>query len=774
MSDTTTVSKKGINFKHFYIENGRSFEKVSIPLCNQGIVLVQGDNGVGKSSIWDIFEAVLYGSTPEDHKKDELTKNDKDAIYTISFEKNDELYNVSLKRKKGKWSYDIQKENTPITEHSYTDAVKSVSKLLGLTKSEFEGSIHLTQSSQHILIKSELSERKKYISNFFGIDDRYDQIHLAAKQEYEKVTEQISKLAGLSHSKQMLENELVNLDEKNISEIQNKLNVFTQHLDMLTTKLELTTKDLTTWQSYKQHHESANLVPDPDTTIKEIEKDILDNKAKLNYIEDTRKRNEQAYKVNGAIDDLESTKEKIQKKYPDISEDKILTAEYEKELRSLQNIKTQNDSVQSLRKELESLPVADEISIKVIEEQLLQLQVDYQTHAKNKVAKEKGICVECGSKFTTQDVQQEIALLSELRESIDVLNEDFTFIKNKNSQIKRKKLLADHLSKIPEFSKENQKRLKLLEKYIPHKKEYQEVDSSLKILSRMEIAEEINHDDAKTITDNIQKNHDLLDELKKCQISKQLLPEKPNDDEEVLLKLKSSLHTEVLNIKLSIQDTTQTLGEYKNNNETFKRLTGQLEELNKKLNKLDELKKTEFFWSKLVDAYGPKGLRIQQLEKMMDIIIKQLPVYCSILFREKRLQFKHKVDPNNVKILACREEEDDKGKIKNKFEHDISCFSGGEKDLMSTSFILTLADCVPYHKKANILILDEVDAQLDTDGKYRFTNQLLPMLRKKHDTIFVISHNKEVQLANIYDQVWEIQKINHISTIKMTLVNQYN
>jgi ABC-type transport system involved in cytochrome bd biosynthesis fused ATPase/permease subunit len=91
---------------------------------------------------------------------------------------------------------------------------------------------------------------------------------------------------------------------------------------------------------------------------------------------------------------------------------------------------------------------------------------------------------------------------------------------------------------------------------------------------------------------------------------------------------------------------------------------------------------------------------------------------------------------------------------------------------MSTSFILTLADCVPYHKKANLLILDEVDAQLTDDGKYRFTNQLLPMLRKKHDSIFVISHSKETQTANIFDQIWEIEKVNHTSTLKITRLNQ--
>jgi len=765
---------KGINFKHFTIQNGRSFEKVNVPLSNQGIVLIQGDNGVGKSSLWDIFEAVLYGSTPDEHKKDELTKNDDDATYTICFEKNDETYNVSLKRKKGKWSYDIQKDNTPITEHNYNDTIKSITKLINLSKAEFEGSVHLTQSSQHILIKSELAERKKYISNFFGIDDRYDQIHLAAKNENDKVIEQISKLSGLSHTKQMLEAELQNLVVQDIDELQNRVGILQKQHDKLITKLNKTTKDIEIWGDYKKYYPTASLVENPEDLIGESEKRLIENKGRLKYIEEIRSRNEQALKVNAAIDDLERNKIELLYVYP-LQDDQTTIPEYEKELQLLNSIKSQNDTVQNLRKEIKNLPKVEEIPIEKIEKQLLSLQVEYQTHAKNKLAKENGICVECGSKFNIQDVQKEVGILLELRENIDLLNEDYTTIKDRNSKVKRRKLIESHLDKIPKFSKENEKRIDFLTKHIPRKKEYLEVISSLKILTRMEITEGVNVEDIPVITANIQDDINTIEKLKKCQLAKGMLPEKPKESEEDLFEAKNMLHTEILNLKSSIQKVNQTIGEYKNTNDTHNRLYIQLEEINKKLNNLDELKKEEFFWNKVIDAYGPKGLRIQQLEKMMDLIIKQLPVYSSVLFKEKKLTFEHKVDPNNVRILACREEVDEiTGDLSNRFKHDISCFSGGEKDLMSVSFILTLADCVPHHKKANILILDEVDAQLDADGKYRFTNQLLPMLRKKHDTIFVISHNKEVQLANIYDQVWEIQKINHVSSIKMTQINNYN
>ena len=774
MDDISLNLSKGIKFKHFQIENGRTFEKVNIPLENQGVVLIQGNNGVGKSSLWDLFEAVLYGSTPTEHKKDELTKNDDDATYTVSFEKNDDLYNISLKRRKGKWSYNIQKNNTQITEHSYTDAVKSISKIVGLTKAEFEGSVHLTQDAQHILIKSELSERKKYISNFFGIDDRYDQIHLAAKQEGEKIADTINKLSGLSHSKQMLETELTNLETKNVEELEAKIGTLKKHAESNTSLLNELDSDLRKWEKFTQYEEAANFSSDPEEQIKDLEKAIIETKTKLRQIEGIKNRNQQANKVNSAIDDLEKNKNVALEEYPNLLEDHLLINDYEKELQQLVSIKNQNDTVHNLRGEIKTLPTVEEIPVKKLEEQLLSLQIEYQTHAKSKIAKEKGICSECGSQFTIQDVQKEIELISELREAIDDLTEDYTVVKDRNTKVKRRKLLEEYLAKVPKFSKENRDRISFLEKYIPVKKEYAEIVSSLNILSRMEILEEVDPSNIPIIEKQMTQDKELIERLKQCQIAKSLIPSKPSRSKEELLKQKSSLHNEILNLQTQIQKETQMLGEYKNINETATRLSTQLTEINKKLGKLDELKKEEFFWGKLTDAYGVKGLRIQQLEKMVDLIIKQLPVYCSVLFKEKRLTFKHKVDANNVKILACREEIDGTtNKIKNKFQHDISSFSGGEKDLMSVSFILTLADCVPHSKKADMLILDEVDAQLDEGGKFRFINQLLPMLKKKHGTIFVISHNKEVQLANIYDQVWEIQKTNHVSTIKMTHVNQY-
>jgi DNA repair exonuclease SbcCD ATPase subunit len=269
---------------------------------------------------------------------------------------------------------------------------------------------------------------------------------------------------------------------------------------------------------------------------------------------------------------------------------------------------------------------------------------------------------------------------------------------------------------------------------------------------------------------------DILEEMKilqnkkssieQCLYARKMIPLPPKEKEEDIFTLKSNSHNQILNLKTAINTTLEAIGEYKSINETHARLTIQLKEIENKLTEVDALKKEEYFWGKMVEAYGPRGLRVQQLEKMMDLILMQLPVYVSILFNEKNLTFKHKVDATNVKILASREVLGEKGNVVNKFEHDIGCFSGGEKDLMSAAFILTLADCIPVNKRANILVLDEVDAQFDENIKFRFTNELLPMLKKKYSSIFVISHDKNVQLANIYDQIWSLSKKNHKSSIE--------
>jgi DNA repair exonuclease SbcCD ATPase subunit len=762
------LQANGIIFKSLSIKNGRVFDDVNISLENQGLVSIQGDNGVGKSSLWDILETIIYGSTPDGYKKDDLTKNDDDCEYKLVMEKNGEPVVAILQRKNKKWSYDIQKGNTPRTDHAYFDAIKTVTNLVGLTKDEFEGSVHLTQSAQHMLIKGSLSERKDYISAFFGIDNRYDEVHVAAKAELEKVSDKIQRLSGLSHSKQMLETELKNMEEKEIEPLQNKLKTLQTALDNTTASLKSIDEKLVVWDGYKKYYPVASEYEDPENKLKIVEEKLSDYNSKLMYAKQIHEQNKKADINNVKLDKILCSIQNLKYRNSNLETDSTPLSSLEEELSDLQAIKNQNYSVLTLRNELVSLPETKEIPIKKIEEELVNLQVAYQTHLKNKNAKEKGICPECGSKFTVQEVKKEIEILKELKDNLDILNHDYQIIKTRNQNAKRRAWVLEQLKNVPEFSEDHNTRITYLLTYIPVKKEYEDLVSKSKMLTRMEMNSDIN---TSKVFSEIERLTAIKGKLDACILARKMLPQVPVETESDLRIMKVEAHNQILNLKTFINSTSQTIGEYRTINESRARLITQLKDIESKLYLLDDLKRDEYFWTKMVESYGPKGLRIHQLEKMMDLILMHLPVYVSILFNEKNLTFTHKVDANNVKILAAREILNDKGKVINKFQHDIGCFSGGEKDLMSTAFILTLADCIPVNKRSNILILDEVDAQLDEGIKFRFTNELLPMLKKKYSSIFVISHDRNVQLANIYDQIWSITKNNHKSELQIQTLN---
>jgi DNA repair exonuclease SbcCD ATPase subunit len=759
----------GIVFKSLSIKNGKVFDNVVIPLEDQGLVSIQGDTGVGKSSIWDILETVIYGSSPEGFKKDELTKNEDDCEFKLVMSKNEEPVIATLQRKAKKWSYQILKGNTPCTDHTYYDAIKNISSIVGLTKDEFEGSVHLTQSAQHMLIKGTLSQRKDYISAFFGIDDRYDEVWTAAKGELAAQEENIKRLSGLSHSKQMLETELRNLQIKDVEPLNNKLSTLQKSSDEITPKLLDIDKKIDTWQRYELHVAAATEYENPLQELSVTEKRIVELNTKVLSCQQIKERNEKARSNNNKLSALQFEISGILNQAPSVVTDTVPIATYEAELSDLIAIQKQNIAVAALRSEVVQLPDVKELPISRIEEELVNLQVLYQAHLKNKNAKERGICPECGSIFTGQDIAKEINILKEIKENLDILNQDYQTIKLRNTKAKRRSLLLEQLSKVPEFSEQHESRIKLLQSYIQLKKRYEMFVAQASVLSYMEI--DPDEMDTQEVVADLQKLNSLKDRIKLCCRALEMLPSPPQEAINDLKAQKADMHNQLLNLKTFIESTQRAIGESRVTAETHNRLTIQLTDIEKKLSDLDSLKKKEFFWSKLVEAYGPKGLRVQQLEKMMDLILRHLPVYVSILFNEKNMTFTHKVDANNVKIIATREMLNADGKVVHSFQHDIGAFSGGEKDLMSTGFILTLADCIPVHKRANILILDEVDSQLDEGIKFRFTNELLPMLKKKYSSIFVISHDKNVQLANIYDQIWSITKKNHTSEISIQHLN---
>jgi DNA repair exonuclease SbcCD ATPase subunit len=90
--------------------------------------------------------------------------------------------------------------------------------------------------------------------------------------------------------------------------------------------------------------------------------------------------------------------------------------------------------------------------------------------------------------------------------------------------------------------------------------------------------------------------------------------------------------------------------------------------------------------------------------------------------------------------------------------------SGGEKSRVTLALLFTLPVLVAPRKRSNMLILDEVDSALDTEGKEILTASVFPSLRNLFSSIFVISHNNDINI-NFFDQTWKIVKTDGVSSI---------
>jgi DNA repair exonuclease SbcCD ATPase subunit len=749
----------GLHFNSLTIQNGRVYQNETIPLARQGIVSVLGKNAVGKSTIFNLLQVPFFGSTPSGHKKNDLVKNDQDSSLLVNFDRGGTDYNLQLARQKKKWGYHITEKGIDITPHTFNDSVKRSAGLLGISPAEFEGSVHLTQGSQHILISGKPAKRKEYISSFFGIDTSYDQIQLAAKEELQKVKNEITKVSTLSHTKSVLEQEMSLVAYTDPEPVEKEIESYSGALTTLQTEIHSLNDALNQTILYEELWPIASITEDPAKDLKTLGKDLIRLKTELQMAAKIREENQNTREINRTISELTATVDDIEAKYSEI--ETVSVENLKKKYDKLVQLQYANEPLAPLRKELGLLQDIKELPIKEIEDELRKVQVDLLTRQRRLGAMEKGECAECGSKFDSTAIEQERSKVEDLQETFNVLSEDFDIVKARNKNAQRRQFLLQTIGNVGEFTLRDRTRLIELDGMMKAKADYDEAKKTLGILKPQKIQEE---KDTVAIRLQIDETEAGICQLQESLKAHNKLPPKP-------AKTRDEISAQLADLKQAETQTysdkyqaAQTLGEVIANNLRLKRLQGQLKDVVVKLLKLEDLKKDEFYWAKLAEAYGPKGLRVLQLQKMMDVVIRRLPVYTGILFEEKGLTFEHRCDANNVEILACREETSPDGTIK-KFRHDISSFSGGEKGKMSTAFVLTLADCVPPAKRANILILDEVDSALDEDGQFRFTNDLLPMLRQNYESVFVVSHSQEIQQAAVYDQVWTVKKQNHWSTI---------
>ncbi len=222
------------------IENFRSHRKSRITF-DQGISVIVGENGSGKTSILDAVNYALFKSKPnKDINADDLIRRgSEEAVVSVRFHQNGRVYRVKRGRKKGRASgsafYQItgKKEVTKVKGEG--DITREVEDVLGITGELFTSAIYIKQGELDSLISATPSSRKEIVGKLLGAQD----LETAHENMLEIVREYENRAGMLAQAAEGIKRTAGRIFEK-----REELNRLKSELKTITPALASMTKDV--------------------------------------------------------------------------------------------------------------------------------------------------------------------------------------------------------------------------------------------------------------------------------------------------------------------------------------------------------------------------------------------------------------------------------------------------------------------------------------------------------------------------------------------------
>jgi exonuclease SbcC len=155
------------------ISNFLSHENTEI-VFEQGINIITGKNGAGKTGILDAIKFALFAESRNNEKNNELIKKGKNFFeITLNFNLNGEHYEVyrhfGLKKAKNAERLAYVKRNGVITAETYEGVNTEITKILNISREVFKNSVFVEQGQMDSLISGTPKERKTIFSDIIGL-----------------------------------------------------------------------------------------------------------------------------------------------------------------------------------------------------------------------------------------------------------------------------------------------------------------------------------------------------------------------------------------------------------------------------------------------------------------------------------------------------------------------------------------------------------------------------------------------------------------------------
>lgn len=178
--------------------NFKNYETMKLDFSNlNNVNVIQGENGLGKTSILDAISYALFGSTTNGNSGDVLVNRQatKNMYVTLEFQLDKHVYRIERYRKHSKHKNQVLlfKDNEDISKPRIKDTNDYIVDLIGFDYALFKAVIIFNATTSNTFVGGSDKDRKLILNELLNLD-KFDQALAEAKEETKQVKSNVDTL----------------------------------------------------------------------------------------------------------------------------------------------------------------------------------------------------------------------------------------------------------------------------------------------------------------------------------------------------------------------------------------------------------------------------------------------------------------------------------------------------------------------------------------------------------------------------------------------------
>lgn len=776
-----------MKLKEFGFKNicnyGNNIQKITLSEDKSELILISGENGKGKTTIYNSLIFSLYGKSSKRRIKDLPNRWNK-ALHVYNEFVTKDGRSVEIHRGLAPGFFDLKINGQPENPSGKAEIDALVeNQLIGIPFEVAVNTMMLSINDFKSFAKMKKDDKRKIVNKIFPIE-RIDKMHEILKEDVKVAKDKHGKLEyavdineqtlkTVKEEYDRLKNEAEKYDEQERKRIEEEIKDLKENLQKEEEKLEASIERINELNKLKEEtrnaieKEYAAKIDKLNSEKKSLNESLSkfkeevksqhksDMQSEWNDIErEDREQKEQVDKKNDEVKavldkEFENKKANVKKEYDD----------------KIKQIKNEHENKTSkLENELQSSKLkSNELNekIEVIKQEKNDLTSEIKDLNRRLELHKKGYCHKCGTDLSDKKQNG----FNDISINLNEKNKTLQYKKSQIEELNENKEAVDN--KIEELNKAiyevNNSKIKK-ENAIETEKNSRELEASEAYRSVTAKADEIKNEKYNKITsDTNDKKMHLKEKYtniihEKTQNKTQEINEKLFKIDEDVINVNKEKHVEVndkievLNNELSEQDKSSyrhglkieelnlnlknkntELGEIDKNSLKKKEVDLKKKQLDGERLKLDELN----FNKMQLESEMEKYARTQEL--FMDdglkrlVMSKFLPVFnnkIEELIRKLEYKFAFYFDEDFNPVISHLGE-----------EISVESLSSGEEKMLDIIVILAMVELIKYRNPdINVMFLDEIYNTLDLNNIKKVTQILREYADEYGITIFIISH----------------------------------